>query len=107
MFISKGQFWQILQAGFPVLQPAIMPVALSMVYSVSQVVDIPIIGMGGISSGEDAAAFMLAGASAVMVGTMNLVYPDATVRVIKGLKEYAKTMKLKNITDIIGQLKTK
>ena len=87
--------------------PAIMPVALSMVYSVSQVVDIPIIGMGGITSGEDAAAFMLAGASAVMVGTMNLVYPDATVRVIKGLKEYSKTMKLKNITEIIGQLKVK
>ncbi len=86
--------------------PAIMPVALSMVHSVSQVVDIPIIGMGGISSGEDAAAFMLAGASAVMVGTMNLVYPDATIRVIKGLKEYAKTMKIKKITDIIGQLKT-
>ncbi len=86
--------------------PAIMPVALSMVHSVSQVVDIPIIGMGGISSGEDAAAFMLAGASAVMVGTMNLVYPDATIKVIMGLKEYAKTMKIKKITDIIGQLKT-
>ena len=87
--------------------PAIMPVALSMVYSVAQVVDIPIIGMGGISTGEDAAAFMLAGASAVMVGTMNLVYPDATVRILNGLKEYAKTMKVKDITDIIGQLKTK
>ncbi len=87
--------------------PAIMPVALSMVYSVSQVVDIPVIGMGGISSGEDAAAFMLAGASAVMVGTMNLVNPDATVRVIKGLDEYAKKMKINNITDIIGQLKVK
>ena len=87
--------------------PAIMPVALSMVYSVAQVVDIPIIGMGGISSGEDAAAFMLAGASAVMVGTMNLVYPDATMRVIKGLNEYLKNMNIKNATDIIGQLKTK
>lgn len=87
--------------------PAIMPVALSMVYSVAQVVDIPIIGMGGISTGEDAAAFMLAGASAVMVGTMNLVYPDATVRILTSLKEYAKTMKVKDITDIIGQLKTK
>jgi len=87
--------------------PAIMPVALSMVYSVAQVVDIPIIGMGGISSGEDAAAFMLAGASAVMVGTMNLVYPDATVRVLEGLKKYIKTMKIKNTKDIIGQLKTK
>jgi len=87
--------------------PAIMPVALSMVYSVAQVVDIPIIGMGGISSGEDAAAFMLAGASAVMVGTMNLVYPDATVRVLDGLKKYMKTMKIKNTKDIIGQLKTK
>lgn len=86
--------------------PAIMPVALAMVHSVSQVVDIPIIGMGGIMSGEDAAAFMLAGASAVMVGTMNLVYPDAMVRVIKELKEYAKKMKAKNITDIVGQLKT-
>ncbi|MBN2879465.1 MAG: dihydroorotate dehydrogenase [Clostridia bacterium] len=87
--------------------PAIMPVALSMVYSVAQVIDIPIIGMGGISSGEDAAAFMLAGASAVMVGTMNLVYPDATMRVIKGLKEYSDKMGIKNIADIIGQLKTK
>lgn len=87
--------------------PAIMPVALSMVYSVAQVVDIPIIGMGGISSGEDAAAFMLAGASAVMVGTMNLVYPDATIRVLEGLEEYLKTMKIKNVKDIIGQLQTK
>ncbi|MEX1375950.1 MAG: dihydroorotate dehydrogenase [Eubacteriales bacterium] len=87
--------------------PAIMPVALSMVYSVAQVVDIPIIGMGGISSGEDAAAFMLAGASAVMVGTMNLVYPDATIQVLEGLNEYLKQMKIKNVKDIIGQLKTK
>jgi len=85
--------------------PAILPVALAMVHSVSQVVDIPVIGMGGIMSGEDAAAFMLAGASAVMVGTMNLVYPDATIRVINELKAYAKTMKLKKITDIVGQLK--
>lgn len=87
--------------------PAIMPVALSMVYSVSQVVDIPIIGMGGIFSGEDAAAFMLAGASAVMVGTMNLVYPDACSRVLKGFNDYLKTMKIKKATDLIGGLKIK
>lgn len=84
--------------------PAIMPVALFMVHSVSKVVDIPIIGMGGISSGEDAAAFMLAGASAVMIGTMNLVYPDACHRVTEELQEYLKATNTKKASDLIGAL---
>lgn len=85
--------------------PAVMPVALAMVYKVSRVVDIPVIGMGGIMSGEDAAAFMLAGADAVMVGTMNLVHPDAMTRVINELNEYLDSKNFKNAADIVGALK--
>lgn len=85
--------------------PAIMPVALNMVYQVAKVVNIPIIGMGGIQSGEDAAAFMLAGASAVMVGTMNLVYPDACMTVTKQLDDYLESQGEKRVVDIIGTLR--
>lgn len=84
--------------------PSIKPVALKMVYDVSRAVKIPVIGMGGIMTGEDAAEFMLCGASAVMVGTANLIDPEASLRIIDGLKTIAVDMKLNNITALTGAL---
>jgi dihydroorotate dehydrogenase (NAD+) catalytic subunit len=84
--------------------PAIMPVALKMVYDVSRAVNIPVIGMGGIMTGEDAAAFMLCGATAVMTGTANLLDPGASLRIIDELQSYAETAKLENITALTGAL---
>ncbi len=70
--------------------PAVKPVALRMVYQTAQAVKIPIIGMGGIGSGEDAVEFLLAGATAVAVGAMNFVNPYATVEVVEGIESYMK-----------------
>lgn len=84
--------------------PCIMPVALKMVYDVSRAVDIPIIGMGGIMTGADAAAFMLCGASCVMVGTAGLRDPHAPVRIIEELKSYAERMNIKDINALTGAL---
>lgn len=84
--------------------PCIKPVALKMVYDVSNAVDVPVIGMGGIMTGEDAAEFMLCGATAVMTGTANLVDPQASLRVIDELELYAKTMKINNIAALTGAL---
>ncbi|MGE5615118.1 MAG: dihydroorotate dehydrogenase [Bacillota bacterium] len=84
--------------------PAIKPIAVRMVYEAAQAVKIPIIGMGGISSGSDAVEFMLAGASAVMVGTAGLVYPDVFIRVIDGIKEYMIKNKMSRIADLTGKL---
>lgn len=82
---------------------AIKPVAVRMVYQVAQVVKIPIIGMGGIRSAEDAIEFLLAGASAVAVGTANFSNPKITMEIIDGLEKYLNGRKLKNITEIIGK----
>jgi len=84
--------------------PAIMPVALKMVYDVSSAVDIPVIGMGGIMTGEDAAAFMLCGASAVMTGTANIADPGASLRVIDELEAYADEMGVDDINALVGAL---
>lgn len=84
--------------------PAIKPVAVRMVYEAAQAVKIPIIGMGGISSGGDAIEFLLAGASAVMVGTAGLVYPDAFVKILEGIKEYMIKNDLKRVADLTGKL---
>jgi dihydroorotate dehydrogenase (NAD+) catalytic subunit len=84
--------------------PCVKPVALKMVYDVSRAVKIPVIGMGGIMTGEDAAEFMLCGASAVMVGTANLIDPAASLRIIEGLKAVGADMKLSNITALTGAL---
>jgi dihydroorotate dehydrogenase (NAD+) catalytic subunit len=84
--------------------PALKPVAVRMVYEVSQAVKIPIIGMGGISSGSDAVEFMLAGAAAVMVGTAGLVYPDVFIRVIEGIKEYMVKNNMSSVDDLTGKL---
>ena len=85
--------------------PAIKPVALRMVYQVAQVVTIPIIGIGGIASAEDALEFMLAGASAVQVGTANFVNPRASEDVLDGITAYAREQQLSSIRDLIGGLR--
>ncbi|MCL2406995.1 MAG: dihydroorotate dehydrogenase [Defluviitaleaceae bacterium] len=82
--------------------PAIMPVALRSVYQVYKKVSIPIIGMGGISSAEDAVMFLMAGASAVAVGTANLIKPGIVLDIIDGIEDYVKENGLKSITDIVG-----
>jgi dihydroorotate dehydrogenase (NAD+) catalytic subunit len=84
--------------------PAIKPVALRMVYQVANAVSIPVIGIGGISSTEDALEFMLAGATAVQIGTANFVNPRISEEIIEGIHEYAATEKLTSIRSIIGGL---
>ncbi|HHV29301.1 dihydroorotate dehydrogenase [Acetivibrio mesophilus] len=84
--------------------PAVKPIAVRMVYEVASVVKIPVIGMGGISSGEDAVEFMLAGASAVMVGTANFINPTACVDVVEGIKNYLKMYNHSSVYEIIGKL---
>ncbi len=84
--------------------PCIKPVALKMVYEVSKAVDIPVIGLGGIMTGEDAAEFMLCGASAVMTGTANLIDPGASLRILDELEAYAKSMKIDKISALCGAL---
>jgi dihydroorotate dehydrogenase (NAD+) catalytic subunit len=76
-----------------------------MVYQVANTVNIPIIGMGGIQSGEDAIEFMLAGATAVAVGTANFANPYATENVIQGIGEYMKRMGVSDINELIGKVK--
>ena len=82
--------------------PAIKPIAVRMVYQVAQAVQIPIIGMGGIATAEDAIEFILAGASAVSVGAMNFVDPYTTVKVVEGIEKYMRTYHVENLTDLIG-----
>ncbi len=85
--------------------PAIKPVALRMVYQVAQAVSIPIIGIGGIASAEDAMEFMLAGASAVQVGTANFINPGASEDVLDGIAAYVREQRLGSVRDLIGALK--
>ena len=81
---------------------AIFPVAVRMVYQTAQAVKIPIIGMGGIATAEDAIEFILAGASAISVGAMNFVNPYATVEIVEGIEKYMQQYGVENITDLIG-----
>lgn len=85
--------------------PAVKPVALRMVWQVCQAVKIPVIGMGGIMTAEDAIEFMLVGASAVMVGTANFVDPQTIEKVVTGLEEYVVKRDLSCIQDVVGKLK--
>lgn len=84
--------------------PAVKPIALRMVYEAAHAVKIPVIGMGGISSGEDAIEFLLAGATAVMVGTANFVNPIVPIEILSGIEDYLKSYKYNNIYDVIGKL---
>lgn len=82
--------------------PAIFPVALRMVYQVSQAVKIPVVGMGGVSSAEDVIEMMLAGATAVEVGAANLVNPFVCRDIVRDLPEVMKKYRIENLSDIIG-----
>jgi dihydroorotate dehydrogenase (NAD+) catalytic subunit len=85
--------------------PAIKPLALRLVYQVAAHVSIPIIGMGGIFTAADAAEFLIAGASAVQVGTANFVNPQATLEIIAGLESFGSRQGLARIADLIGTIK--
>lgn len=92
-------------AGFGGLSgPAIKPIALRLVWEASRAVRIPVIGLGGIRSGEDAAEFLIAGASAVQVGTANFWDPEAPVRIARELDGYMKEEKLDRVQDLVGTL---
>ncbi|MBP1711645.1 MAG: dihydroorotate dehydrogenase, catalytic subunit [Deltaproteobacteria bacterium] len=86
--------------------PAIKPVALRMVWQVAQKVSIPVIGIGGIMTAEDALEFMIAGAKAVQIGTASFINPCALVEIIDGIRHYLDENKIKNIKDIVGTLQT-
>jgi dihydroorotate dehydrogenase (NAD+) catalytic subunit len=86
--------------------PAIKPITLRMVYQCSRVVRIPVIGLGGIVTAEDAIEYVLAGASAVQVGTANFRDPRAPLHVIDGLEKFLKRKGLLSIRDLVGQMKT-
>ncbi|EHI98241.1 dihydroorotate dehydrogenase family protein [Clostridium sp. DL-VIII] len=82
--------------------PAVKPIALRMVYEVSKAVDIPVIGLGGISNGKDAIEFMMAGASAVQIGTINFVNPMAGKEIIEEMEAFLKEQGIKDINEIVG-----
>ena len=82
--------------------PAIRPIAVRMVYEVSKAVNIPIMGLGGIMSGEDAIEFMLAGATTVSIGAGNFVDPYTSLKTIEGIENYMKKYNIENVTDIVG-----
>lgn len=84
--------------------PAIKPIALRMVYQVASRVNIPVIGVGGIMSGNDALEFLIAGAKAIEVGTANLVDPEATLKIIQELKDYCLKNGIEKIEEIVGTL---
>ena len=84
--------------------PAIMPVAVRMVYQVAQAIKIPILGLGGITTGEDVIEFMLAGATATSIGTGNFITPDVSIKAIEGVENYMKKHNIENLTDIIGKV---
>lgn len=84
--------------------PAVKPVALRMVWQVAQAVKIPIVGMGGIMNAADAVEFMLAGASAIQVGTAGFVDPLAPVKIVEGIEDYLKRHKIESVTDLVGSL---
>lgn len=84
--------------------PAVKPVALRMVWQCSKAVSVPILGMGGVTTGTDAVEFMLAGATAVAVGTANFMNPQATVDVIDAIIDYCEEQGVNDVNDLIGAL---
>lgn len=86
--------------------PAIKPIALNMVYQVARAVKIPVIGMGGILTAQDALEFIIAGATMVAVGTANYLNPRAPLEVLEGIKAYMKENKIDDIKNLIGSIKS-
>jgi dihydroorotate dehydrogenase (NAD+) catalytic subunit len=86
--------------------PAIKPIALRMVYEAAHTVDIPVIGMGGITTAEDVIEFMLAGAAAVEVGTANFLDPCATEKIVDGVGRWCAEHRVGKLTDLVGTLET-
>jgi dihydroorotate dehydrogenase (NAD+) catalytic subunit len=84
--------------------PAIKPVALRMVWQVARAVKIPVIGMGGIMNANDAIEFLLAGASAVQIGTVTFIEPDAPVKILEGIENYLNDKGFSDVNEIIGYL---
>ena len=85
--------------------PAVKPIALRMVWQVAKAVKIPVIGLGGIMDATDAIEFMLAGATAVQVGTANFIDPAISEKIVKGIDEYCERHKIQKVEDLIGALK--
>ncbi|MFO8054239.1 MAG: dihydroorotate dehydrogenase [Bacteroidales bacterium] len=85
--------------------PAIKPVALRMLWQVAREVDVPLIGMGGIRNATDVVEFLLAGATAVEIGTANFIDPAVTIKCIDGLKDYMKRHAIKDVNELTGALK--
>lgn len=84
--------------------PAVKPVAVRMVYQVSQAINIPVLGMGGITNGNDAVEFMLAGASAISIGAGNFIDPYTSVNTVKEIEEYMKKHNIEKIEDLVGKV---
>ena len=82
--------------------PCVKPVALRMVWQVAKVVKIPVVGLGGISCANDAIEFLLAGASAIQIGTANFIDPTVTIKVIDGINDYLDRNGFKSVKEIIG-----
>jgi len=86
--------------------PAIKPISLRMVYEAAQAVDIPVVGMGGIVTAEDAIEFLLAGATAIQVGTASYADPRATERLARGLESWCRSHQVEKVTSLTGALET-
>lgn len=84
--------------------PAVKPVALRMVWQVARAVNIPVIGLGGIMNARDAIEFLMAGATAIQVGTANFINPSVTVKIVKGMDEWLEAHGCKSVDEIIGAL---
>ena len=84
--------------------PAIKPIALRMVWQVYNAVKIPVVGMGGIMNAEDAIEFMLAGSSAIQIGTANFIDPQISIKILKGIEDYCKDNNVSAVRDLIGAL---
>ena len=84
--------------------PAVRPVAVRMIYQIAQAVKIPILGLGGIMTGEDAIEFMLAGATAISIGSGNFYDPETSIKVVEGIEKYMQKHKIEDISSIIGKV---
>lgn len=87
--------------------PCVKPVALRMVWQVAQAVNIPVVGLGGIMNAKDAIEFILAGATAIQIGTANFIDPQISVKIVEGIKEYMIRHKVSDINDLIGAINLK